>query len=188
MKSRKGYHTRMSLLSAAFELIAEHGLQTLTVASICERVGLQRSSFYNHFEHLQALLDTLVLQVLDDIGRRSVEASQKQAVTTSMLEFRVRFLFELSLEEPSFGKVLYELYTFHPPAVAHVKSRIVLDIGMAQQRDHLVLSDREADALAHIFVASIIDGLDRLTDPSLPDPDIESMLTLLFKAAGYDLK
>lgn len=179
-KSKKGYQTRMSLLGAAFDIIAEDGLKTLSVSAICARIGLQRSSFYTHFQNLEALLDALVNQVLDDVGYRAQRAFEKDGKALSLFEFRIKFLFKLAINEPNYASVLHELYTFFPPTVSPVKARVLGDIHLAQMKGQIHLSQEEADAFAHIMVASIIDALNRFTTGEIEQSNIDQMLTLLF--------
>ena len=181
VKSRKGYQTRMSLVGAAFDLIADDGVKMLTISSICERVGLQRSSFYTHFENLEALLDTLVHQVLDDGGQRAQAAFDNQDDIPSLFEFRIRFLFQLAMDEPAYACLIYELYTFYPPTVARVKARVFSDIEAAMKQGQIDITKREADALKHIFVASMIDALRRLTKHDANNDQMDQLLSLLFR-------
>ncbi|MEM1087727.1 MAG: TetR/AcrR family transcriptional regulator [Pseudomonadota bacterium] len=179
-KSKKGYQTRMSLLGAAFDIIADDGLKTLSVSAICTRVGLQRSSFYTHFQNLEALLDALVNQVLDDVGYRAQTAFEESGQILSLFEFRIKFLLNLAINEPNYASVLHELYTFFPPTISPVKARVLGDINLAQMKGQIHLSQEEADAFAHIIVASVIDALKRLTTGEIQQSSIDPILELLF--------
>ena len=49
--------TKVDWYDAALELLAEGGAEHLTLAALCERVGVTKGSFYHHFENLPACHD-----------------------------------------------------------------------------------------------------------------------------------
>lgn len=50
LRERKKAARREALISASHELVAEHGLDHVTVEMICERVGVSSRTFFNYFE------------------------------------------------------------------------------------------------------------------------------------------
>jgi AcrR family transcriptional regulator len=79
---RQGGHVagmqRRRLLAAVVELAFEGGVQTLSVATICERAGLSRRTFYDLFEQREDCLHAAFEDVL-----QAVEQSVRRAVTGS---------------------------------------------------------------------------------------------------------
>jgi AcrR family transcriptional regulator len=55
--------TRETLLAAALELFAEHGLDGPSLDAICERAGFTRGAFYVHFADREELLVAVMNQV-----------------------------------------------------------------------------------------------------------------------------
>jgi len=184
---RKGERERSTLIQATFSLIAEAGLQHLTIAAICQRIGLQRSSFYTHFKDLDELLDDLTNQLLDAIGEHSQTEFDNQTDIDFLLHFRMHFLARLVSSQPDIGQVLHDLYTFHSPASAKLKARISGDLVLANENGHLQLDQQEVDALAHIIVPSMIDWFKRLSDSNQREPESDNVIRLLLRAAGYKL-
>jgi AcrR family transcriptional regulator len=71
----KGEESRLRLIEAATELIAERGYRATPVNDICRRAGVAKTALYWHFDHKQGLLAA----VLDALAGRWIEALQKRA-------------------------------------------------------------------------------------------------------------
>lgn len=54
--------SRAALLAAAKELVAEDGLDALTVVAVAKRAGLNRSTAYQHFRQREELVDAVGVQ------------------------------------------------------------------------------------------------------------------------------
>lgn len=156
VKSRKGFQTRSALIEAAFDLIADDGIAQLTVASISEAVGLTRSSAYNHFADISAVLDGVSAFVLDRIGELSQTEPSPCGTETSLTEERVRFVLQLSTKQPRVAKVLSELYRHHEPSVEAIEQRLLADINADIANSQLVLAKRDGTHLSRIAVASVM--------------------------------
>ena len=59
--------SRASLLAAAKELVAEDGLDALTVVAVAQRAGLNRSTAYQHFRQREDLVDAVGAQFARDL-------------------------------------------------------------------------------------------------------------------------
>ncbi|MEM7504723.1 MAG: TetR/AcrR family transcriptional regulator [Pseudomonadota bacterium] len=154
VKSRKGFRTRRALLDAAFELIADHGITHLTIAAISEAVGLTRSSAYNHFPDLSAVLDAVSEDVLDRIGEMSGVRAETRMRGLSLTTERLKFVLSLSSRHPKIARVLSELYLHHDPSAAAIERRIRADIHVDIGDNRLRLRKRETANYARIVVAS----------------------------------
>jgi AcrR family transcriptional regulator len=67
--------TRNLLERAFMELIQEKGFQAVTVQDITERAGVNRATFYAHFEDKYALLDHRIRQgFIEEIDKRMLNA------------------------------------------------------------------------------------------------------------------
>jgi len=76
---RRAAQTRASLLVASRQLLSERGFTNVTISDITDRADVALGSFYNHFEHRDNMITTvmdqarksqrdLVLKVLDQLG------------------------------------------------------------------------------------------------------------------------
>src|SRR5512139_2807225 len=66
--ARRKRETREKLLTAAFQLIAERGVDGVAVNEITEAADVGFGSFYNHFESKEAIHAAVFTAVLDDFG------------------------------------------------------------------------------------------------------------------------
>jgi len=67
--------TRQLLEQAFMDVLREKGFQTITVQDITERAGVNRATFYAHFEDKYALLDHSIRQgFLQEIEKRMLHA------------------------------------------------------------------------------------------------------------------
>jgi AcrR family transcriptional regulator len=66
MKQRSdGQATRERLLAAARKIVAKHGPSTLTLDRVAEEVGMSKGAVLYHFRTKDALIEALLLSVLD---------------------------------------------------------------------------------------------------------------------------
>ncbi len=67
MRNRAGLETRDKILSAAKTVLAERGLDGLTVKAICDRAGIRAGSFYNLFDSKEQVTLTIVREAITAI-------------------------------------------------------------------------------------------------------------------------
>ena len=80
VRYRAGLETQERILAATRSLLAEAGLEGITLKAICERAGVLPGSFYNLFETKEEAVITVVRQALEAVdpdpnrrGRDTVE-------------------------------------------------------------------------------------------------------------------
>lgn len=66
------------IIGAARDLITEHGLDSLTMQSVAERVGVRGPSLYKHFSDRAALLKAVELSVVADLETVLVAAAASE--------------------------------------------------------------------------------------------------------------
>ena len=67
MRNRAGLETRSKILSAAKTVLAERGLDGLTVKAICDLAGIRAGSFYNLFNSKEQVTLTVVREAITAI-------------------------------------------------------------------------------------------------------------------------
>ena len=67
-------NTKQEILEASLELFSVQGYEATSISQIASSVGIRKASLYSHFESKQAILDTLVQQVLQQYAEHSIFA------------------------------------------------------------------------------------------------------------------
>ncbi len=70
--------TREHYLAMGLDLLAEGGVSGVTIAALCQRLGVTKGSFYHHFDSVPAFHDAL-LACWEDGTYRSIEAARAVA-------------------------------------------------------------------------------------------------------------
>lgn len=65
-------NTKQEILEAALELFSVQGFEATSISQIANAVGIRKASLYSHFESKQAILDTLLKEVLEQYGGHSI--------------------------------------------------------------------------------------------------------------------
>ena len=65
-------NTKQEILEASLDLFSVQGFEATSISQIANAVGIRKASLYSHFENKQAILDTLVKDVLDQYAEHSI--------------------------------------------------------------------------------------------------------------------
>jgi AcrR family transcriptional regulator len=67
LRSRRAQQTRLKLLDASAELLAERGYSRLSTAAVAERAGVAHGTLFKHFPTKSALMAATTERVLEDV-------------------------------------------------------------------------------------------------------------------------
>ena len=67
-------NTKQEILEVSLELFSVQGFEATSISQIANAVGIRKASLYSHFESKQAILDTLVKEVLEQYAAHSIFA------------------------------------------------------------------------------------------------------------------
>jgi TetR/AcrR family acrAB operon transcriptional repressor len=107
---------REKIISAAADLIAEHGLSACTIRAVAERSGLTKSTVHYYFDDANELVDLSVSEIFErmaDFARESVLAAPEGV---DGLEFLVRWFLGRMKTPPEVAfreNTLWSAYTAH---------------------------------------------------------------------------
>ena len=107
-------NTKQEILEASLELFSVQGFEATSISQIAGAVGIRKASLYSHFESKQAILDTLVKEVLEQYAQHSIFAladwedpdftKDKQHITpdaaVQMIQRQLRYI----LHDPSISR------------------------------------------------------------------------------------
>ncbi len=107
--------TEAAILEAARHLLAEGGLDAVSMRAVASRIGLSATSIYNYFDNKQALVDRVVRQGFerfDEYLREAAERVPKGSADRvyALGEAYIRF----ALENQEYFKVLFTLRADRP--------------------------------------------------------------------------
>lgn len=141
---RQGGHVaemqRRRLLTATVELAYEGGIQALSVATLCERAGLSRRTFYDLFDERDACLHAAFEDAVETAVLIVSRAAMGQARWRERVRAGLAALLSLLDHEPGLGRLLIVEALSCGPHTLEVRRRAlaqaaaVVDRGRAEAR------------------------------------------------------
>ena len=125
-------NTKQEILDASLELFSVHGFEATSISQIADAVGIRKASLYSHFENKQAILDTLVKDVLEQYTEHSIFARadwEKSDVSlplnsdeaANMIQNQIRYI----LHDPYVSKArkMLVIEQFQNPELAKLQTK-----------------------------------------------------------------
>jgi AcrR family transcriptional regulator len=103
---RRKLATRASLLSAAFKLMAERGIDAIAISEITEAADVGAGSFYNHFESKEAIHAAVTQLVFDQFADALEEHVGQLSDSAEVIAVCVRQTVSRAGKEPDWGRFL----------------------------------------------------------------------------------
>ena len=134
VRYRAGLETQEKILDATRSLLAEVGLEGITLKGVCERAGVLPGSFYNLFDTKEEAVVTVVRQALEavdpDPNRRGLDTVE------DLVEAYIRFIDD----QPLLARIYVQLAVAGSAGDHRLRGRIL--------RHHASRLDRFAEGLA----------------------------------------
>ncbi len=151
------------IIKVAIELIAEKGIQDLTIKNLSGRIGIAESAIYRHFKSKQDIL-LGILALFDEDKKMFMERikeSGKPPLEQLKLLFQLRFKF--FNENPAIASVIFseEIFRNDPRLSQKVfnimknNQNIVFDIIKAGQKQNQIRNDVDTQELAFIIIGAL---------------------------------
>jgi AcrR family transcriptional regulator len=112
--------TPSSYFSAAFALLSTRGPEALTIAALCEQLGVTKGSFYHHFKDLPTFVDELMAYWAVEHAARLIALSE--SVTDAHERFEL--LQGIAVGLPHDAEAAIRAWSWSDPAVARVMHRV----------------------------------------------------------------
>ena len=130
-RRRDPQHTRVMILDAAKDILAQDGAEGLSISSVAKRAGVDRGTVHRHFQCkedlVRATLDWVAQQLLESVYEGTAHSDDtleklsglNQAhlpdIINGMAEFNVR-LAEFAIDNPEIGRIwLYDVLSRENP-------------------------------------------------------------------------
>ncbi|WP_144790316.1 TetR/AcrR family transcriptional regulator [Kocuria palustris] len=175
---RQRARTEARLLDAARRLVAERGLDAVTMSEAASEAGVAAGTVYNYFPTVQALIQRLVEREIDSVGRRLDRVAEVTDDPAEIYAGSLRLLVRHALGDPLWGQMYVRLGVAHPAVVEILGPRArrdiqrgmdtgrlqVIDLDMAvvstfgslSSAIHLVTSGRAREELADHFAEGML--------------------------------
>src|ERR1700680_1016985 len=134
--ARRKRETRIRLLDAALRLMAEKGMDSVTINDITEAADVGFGSFYNHFESKEALYAALLEWVFEDFADAMERVLGEISDPAEVIAVSVRYTMMRALREPVWGQFLVREGFSARPVDHGLGRRLLRDIrkGIAAKR------------------------------------------------------
>ena len=84
--------TEQLLCSALFELLEEHGFDTIKINELTQRAGVSRQTFYAHYEDKYEFLDRLNGRIVDRVAQLLDRACEKEGSLALVFDYLTNLL------------------------------------------------------------------------------------------------
>ena len=155
-------NTKQEILEASLELFSVQGFEATSISQIAGAVGIRKASLYSHFGSKQAILDTLVKQVLQQYGKRAVLARGNWEKDASNLPLTADEAVEMVQ-----GQIRYIL---HDPTIQRARKMLVIEQFRNPELAKLQTKQNYSDVLA--YFTGLIKCLIRKGILTEDDPEI----------------
>jgi len=111
------------IINASHELIAESGIQSLTIKNLSKKIGLVESAIYRHYESKTQIL----IAILDSISEQSKSNEIKDTDSVfGILEKRLGHHFSTFTEKPALVSVVFaeDLFQNEPTLVEKTRLKV----------------------------------------------------------------
>lgn len=172
-RTRRQKATRRKLVTATHELVAEHGLDAVTVADITERADVGTGTFYNYFTSREAAIDAVIEDQIATLGRRLDAMSRYLEDPAEIISTSLRHLMGTAISDPVWGKFIVNLGLAHPSLIAILGPRATRDmqIGINADRFDVPNVPMAADIIFGSLLAAI--HAHHLSETASSDPTID---------------
>ncbi|MEZ4707807.1 MAG: TetR/AcrR family transcriptional regulator [Caldilineaceae bacterium] len=149
----KAKRTRASILVAARYLVGTEGINGVTVMAVCQRAGIGRTSFYNYFADVPALLRAIVDETARAVQAQFEALHGEHSRGLARLERCLQMVLQLATSDPELGLVLTILADHYPETTDLLREQIHLELSAAREMGDL-LCPQEACAAPADFLTT----------------------------------
>lgn len=155
--ARKRRDLRLRLLRAAFPLVAEKGIEHVSISDITADADCAVGSFYSFFETKDVLMQTLIEEALEPLGQAMDTYAETSADAADAVSVAQRYTIELALHEPMWGRFLLQASTSFELDKVGLLERVFRDIQRGM--DEGVFTCTDVLAATRVVGGTIIAGI-----------------------------
>jgi AcrR family transcriptional regulator len=154
---------RSAYFVEALDLLAERGHDGLTIAALCERLGVTKGSFYHHFRDFSAFTDALLTYWASEHATRLIAASEAVSDATERFEL----LHSIAVGLPHGAEAAIRAWSWSNKVVATVQHQVdqARLTHLAHAGEEAGLEPARARLMAKISLSVLI-GMQQLERPA----------------------
>lgn len=178
---RRRLRTRARLIDAARRVFARRGVDLAAIAEITNEADVAVGSFYNHFRSKEALLQAVVLEVVEELGRQLDPVLATIADPAETIATGVRHVVRRARADSVFGWFLVRASLYMPTLVVGLAPPLLRDVRRGVESGRFASRNETVSVMAiGGAVLAVIHAT--MTTPFQPDTEIclvEHVLQLL---------
>lgn len=154
---RKRRDVRLRLLRASFPLVAEKGIEHVSIGEITADADCAVGSFYSFFETKEVLMQTLIEEACEPLGHAMDNYAEIAVDAADAVSVALRYSIDLALKEPVWGRFLLQASTALELDKLGLLARLYRDIQRGM--DEGVFSCTDLIAATHVVGGTLIAGI-----------------------------
>lgn len=161
-RDRTDSATHAALLDAAEQLFAEQGYKQTSIASIAERAGTSRATFYVYFSSREEVFHALAERVRDEVLAVQRTAGRGSGDPRTVIGTAIRAALAVYARKTRFITVMQHQALADPGVAAlwrevqHGPSRVNADFIESLRRDHGAVPAAPAGTVAEVVAAALV--------------------------------
>lgn len=108
-RERKAEQTRRRILEAAQKQMALGGPESITIQVVTEGADIGQGTFYNYFKSRDELVDAVIVDVVENLGRRLDAMTHGMKDAAEIYSFSLRHLMHTAVSDPVWGWFMVRL-------------------------------------------------------------------------------
>lgn len=174
--------TRLRLLTAAAQVLAQYGEQKATIEDFVEAAGVSRGTFYNYYGTVGELLDDLWEYVGQDPFLEIQDACASIESPAERFTTKARLILQLALQDKAWGWIIYFLSAGKPTIRSELLSYPAPDLKEGIQAG--VFSFDNLDSATDLAVGTLRNALHALLSEHRDENYALEICKLLLRAFG----
>ncbi|MCK0141267.1 TetR/AcrR family transcriptional regulator [Aliiroseovarius sp. F20344] len=175
----KARRTRLALLDAARAEIGRQGVAGMTVMAVCEKAGVGRTSFYNYFEDIDALVTIVARETATGIKTRFDRLHEEMPRGRDRLKACLSMILKAAADEPEAILLVISLSSSLPEIIDLLHKEISAELAafaIGTEEDQLALEKYLAQTLLSL-ARQVVMG-------NIPMQEIDRHVEFMMRACG----
>lgn len=148
----KAQHTRAALILAARQLAGEKGVDFVTVKAVCALAGVGRTSFYNYFDDVPELLQTIKDEVAGRIKSHFDGLHEDLGRGLARLEKCIAMIFNLACDDRELGLLITQPARAEEPSAQLLRFEITEELKAVRE-----ISSAEVEELSYLLTLTTME-------------------------------